>query len=69
MKTLMYMITMKWRILQMNEKEIVTAMISFIENKERELQSSKMSVDTQAKNDVVKSILDELERVTADENK
>lgn len=53
----------------MNEKEIVTAMISFIENKERELQSSKMSVDTQTKNDVVKSILDELERVTADENK
>lgn len=60
---------MKWRIFQMNEKEILTAMISFIENKERELQSSKMSVDTQARNDVVKSILDELERVTADENK
>lgn len=53
----------------MNEKEIVTAMISFIENKERELQSRKMSADTQARNDVVKSILDELERVVNDENK
>ena len=60
---------MKWRTLQMNEKEIVTDMISFIEKKERELQFNKMSADTQARNDVVKSILDELERVTTDENK
>lgn len=60
---------MKWRTLQMNEKEIVTNMISFIEKKERELQFNKMSADTQTRNDVVKSILDELERVTTDENK
>lgn len=60
---------MKWRALQMNEKEIVTNMISFIEKKERELQFNKMSADTQTRNDVVKSILDELERVTTDENK
>ncbi len=53
----------------MSEQDVVTSMISFVEKKERELQSSKMSADTQAKNDVVKSILDELERVTADENK
>ena len=69
MKILKYMIMMKWRTLQMNEKEIVTDMISFIEKKERELQFNKMSSDTQARNDVVKSILDELERVTTDENK
>ena len=60
---------MKWRTLQMNEKEIVTNMISFIKKKERELQFNKMSADTQTRNDVVKSILDELERVTTDENK
>ena len=69
MKILKYMIMMKWRTLQMNEKEIVTDMISFIEKKERELQFNKMSADTQTRNDVVKSILDELERVTTDENK
>lgn len=52
----------------MNEKDIVADMIDFIELKERELQFNKMSADSQAKNDVVKSILDELERVT-NENK
>lgn len=60
---------MKWGELQMNEKEIVTDMISFIETKERELQFNKMNADTQVRNDVVKSILDELERVTKNENK
>lgn len=53
----------------MNERDVVSQMIAFIENKERELQSNKMSSDSQAKNDVVKSILDELERVTTNENK
>ena len=43
-------------------------MINFIEKKERELQANKMSVDSQVKNDVVKMILDELERAT-DEDK
>lgn len=52
----------------MNEKEIVTNMIDFIENKERELQLNKMSADSQIKNDVVKMILDELERATNDED-
>lgn len=53
----------------MSEQDVVSNMISFVEKKERELQSSKMNADTQAKNDVIKSILDELERVTTDENK
>lgn len=53
----------------MSKQEIVTNMITFIEKKERELQINKMSADTQVKNDVVKSILDELERVTNNEDK
>lgn len=64
----MYMIMMKWRILLMNEQDIVANMIAFIEKKERELQFNKISADNQAKSDIVKSILDELERVT-NENK
>lgn len=52
----------------MNEQEIVRNMIAFIEEKERQLQTSKITADPQAKSDVVKSILDELERVTASEN-
>lgn len=51
----------------MNEAEIASKMIGFIEEKERQLQVSKLSVD-QSRNDVVKAILDELERVTSDEN-
>ena len=52
----------------MNEHDVVEEMINFIEKKERELQANKLSVDSQAKNDVVKMILDELERAT-DEDK
>ena len=51
----------------MNESEIAIKMIGFIEEKERLLQVSKLSVD-QSRSDVVKAILDELERVTSDEN-
>lgn len=53
----------------MNEHDVVEEMINFIEKKERELQANKMSVDSQAKNDVIKMILDELERVSTDEDK
>ena len=51
----------------MNERDIVNKMISFIEEKERQLQLNKLTAD-QAKSDLVKSILDELERVSADED-
>ena len=51
----------------MNEREIVNNMIAFVEEKERQLQLSKLTAE-QPKSDVVKSILDELERVSADEN-
>ncbi len=50
-----------------NSKAIVDHMIEYIEGKERELQAAKLS-DGQVKTDVVKSILDELERETKDEN-
>ena len=43
-------------------------MIKFIEEKERELQAAKMS-DNQLKTDVVKSTLDELERLKKNEDK
>ena len=52
----------------MNEQEIVDKMIDFIEKKERELQANKMSADTHVKSDVVKLIMDELERETTNEN-
>lgn len=52
----------------MNEQIVVDKMISFIEKKERELQANKMNADNHARNDVVKSIMDELERETANEN-
>ena len=51
----------------MNEREIVDQMIAFIEEKERQNQLSKLTA-AQAKGDIVKSILDELERVSADED-
>ena len=41
-------------------------MIAFVENKERQIQNSKLSSTSQSKSDVVKAILDELERVTGD---
>ena len=51
----------------MNEREVVNNMIAFIEQKERELQLNKLTAN-QSKSDIVKSILDELERVCVDEN-
>lgn len=52
----------------MNEQEIVNKMIDFIEMKERELQLNKRNMDNRTKNDVVKSIMDELEREIKNEN-
>lgn len=52
----------------MSDERIVQHMIDFIDEKEREIQANKLSNDVQAKNDVVKAILKELERETTDEN-
>lgn len=59
----------KWRMNPMNEQEIIQHMIEFVDQKERQFQSNKFITEQQAKNDVVKSIQDELERVTQDEDK
>ena len=58
----------KWRIHYMNKEVIIRHMIDYIEDKERQLQVDKLSSDQQAKNSIVKSILDELERNTKDED-
>lgn len=52
----------------MNDQEIVKHMIDYIEQKERQVASNKLAATTQSKGDVVKAILDELERVTTNEN-
>ena len=52
----------------MNEQNVVSEMISFIEAKERELQQNKLLADPQAKTDTIKAILDKLEAET-NENK
>ena len=53
----------------MNEQNTVQHMITFIEEKERQAQRNKFLSATQNKSDIVKSILDELERVTTNEDK
>lgn len=52
----------------MNKQEIVEYMINFIEQKERQIFSNKIAYANQSKVDTVKAILDELERVTSNEN-
>ena len=52
----------------MNEEGIVKHMIAFVEDKEKEAQANKLLTNQQAKADIVKSIMDELEAKTADEN-
>jgi len=47
---------------------IVKYMIEFIEEKEKQLQASKFINENQSKSDVVKSIIDELERKIKDED-
>ena len=53
----------------MNENNVVKNMIKFIEGKERQLQAEKMLGENSAKNDIVKSILDELDKEVANEDK
>ena len=47
--------------------ETVEHMIAYVEQKERELQASKLS-DTKKTTDIVKNIIDELERETSNED-
>lgn len=41
----------------MSDKKIVDTMISFVEDKEHQLQVNKLLANSQAKNDTVKAIL------------
>lgn len=52
----------------MSDEKIINGMITFIEDKERKVQASKLATDSTAKTDVVKAILDELEREIKDED-
>ena len=52
----------------MNDEIIVNKMVDFIFEKEREFQATKFAQTSKSKNDVVKAILVELERVQADED-
>ena len=53
----------------MSENIIVNNMIAFIEEKEKQLQAEKMLGENSAKNDVVKAILNQLEKEISNENK
>ena len=53
----------------MSDNGVVNNMIAFIEEKEKQLQAEKMLGENSAKNDIVKAILDELEREVLNENK
>ncbi len=52
----------------MNDTEIISNMISFIEEKERAAQAANIYSESQIKTDVVKAVLDELEREIKNEN-
>lgn len=53
----------------MNVNDVVKHMIGFIEEKEHQLQAEKLLGENSAKNDIVKAILDELDKEVANENK
>lgn len=53
----------------MSKEEIVKNMISYIEEAERDLQAANFASESRStKNDIVNSILNELEREVKDEN-
>lgn len=52
----------------MNENDAIQHMIKFVEQKERQIASNKLASAAPNRNDAVKAILDELERVTEHED-
>ncbi len=52
----------------MNDKEIEEIIIDFIKDKERDIVNAKMTGDSKAKGDVVKSIIDLLEKEVPNED-
>lgn len=53
----------------MSKNDVIQNMVSFIEDKEKDLQASRLSSDNQAKTDIVKSILDKLDGELENEDK
>ena len=53
----------------MSDNSVVSHMIAFVEEKEKQLQSEKMLGENAARNDVVRAILDELEKEVSNEDK
>lgn len=52
----------------MNKEDVIQVMVEAVEKIEYSHSKDKFNVDQAARKNVVKAILDELERVTADEN-
>jgi hypothetical protein len=53
----------------MSDNKVVDSMIEFIEDREKQLQAEKMLGENSAKNDIVKAILDQLDKEVSNENK
>lgn len=53
----------------MSKNDVVQSMVKFIEDKEKDLQASRLTSDNQAKTDIVKSILDKLDGELENEDK
>ena len=53
----------------MNKNDIIQNMVDFIEEKEKKLQAARLTMDAQAKTDIVKSILEKLDKEIEDEDK
>lgn len=53
----------------MNKEAVITHMIEFIKDKEEQLQNNKLATESQIKSDIVKAIIDELDREVTHENK
>ena len=60
---------MRWRMIWMNDNEIVQHMINFISEKERNAQAESLKGGSKTKVDIVKLILNELENKTDNEDK
>ncbi len=52
----------------MSDADIRDKMIDFIKGKERDIVAEKMTGDSHTRNEVVKAILNELEKEVPDEN-
>lgn len=58
-----------WRMLVMNKDQVISNMITYIEQAERDLQATSFASESKtSKNEIVNSILNKLEQEIEDEN-